>query len=550
MKQMAMMKQIDICLQCWRNQSIASRLTGLFFVALAIWVLATFKQHGISNDEYVQHHYGQLLIQWYASGFNDDSAFHFKNLYLYGGLFDLIAAGIEPYSSLWVWDLRHLISAGFGMLGFYGAYLLAKLVGGPRLGLLTVLLLMLTVSWSGTMFTHTKDVPFATCMLWALYASVFVTRDLEKTAMRYIVLLGVAVGCALGLRIGGAFAVIYLVLMLGMAWLQQRASWGVVLATVLRLMPAALIALVIMALCWPWVMMAPKHILLAVKSFSHFAFNMQTILNGTVYNIGDIPRTYLLQYLVVKLPEVGLLGLVSGLLIVCARLAACLRVMGCKYALHQNRTAQVAMTAVLVSVLFPLAFVLYDKPALYNGVRHFTFILPPLTILLAWGLLATWQVLANRQYIRALWAGLALGLTAITMQDILLLHPYEYMRFNRLAGSPQHAQYRWEGDYWTSALREVSHYLTGMNLPKQDKPYLVSICAENEQGEAYVDGRFKITKDWDASDFFIAGTNMHCHQVMKGKVIGAVYRDGMLLAVVKDRRALQGKDRWGTPAKN
>jgi hypothetical protein len=52
-----------------------------------------------------------------------------------------------------------------------------------------------------------------------------------------------------------------------------------------------------------------------------------------------------------------------------------------------------------------------------------------------------------------------------------------------------------------------------------------------------------VTKDWVAADFYISGTNMHCHEVLAGKVIGSVYRNGMLLAVVKDRRQLVGDER-------
>ena len=51
----------------------------------------TFNDYAISNDEPVQHHYGELIISYYASGFRDQSLFNFDNLYLYGGLFDVVA---------------------------------------------------------------------------------------------------------------------------------------------------------------------------------------------------------------------------------------------------------------------------------------------------------------------------------------------------------------------------------------------------------------------------------------------------------------------------
>lgn len=526
-------------------------LSRALLLSLAIWCLVTFRQHGISNDEYVQHTYGQLLLQWYQSGFTNTAAFHFRNLYLYGGLFDLIAAALETSTHLWVWDMRHLLSAAFGWLGFLGVFRLASLIGGPRLGVLSMLLLFLTFSWSGAMFTHTKDIPFATCMLWASYAMVFVVRDMESTQPKYIFLLGLAIGSALGVRIGGAFAVIELCIALTIALYfrdrqQQFALLSVILALIKTLVPAALVAFVIMAVCWPWSVSAPGHILEAVHSFSHFAFSMETIANGHVYKIGEVSRSYLFQYLAVKLPEVACLGLLA---------LALLSPLFYQAVQKTGQTVKTALLVVLVCLLFPLVFVLYDRPALYNGVRHFTFVLPWLVILSACGLIYMWTILRKSQrclmvWVRFVWLGVCIGLSMIAMADMVALHPYEYMRLNRFAGSPQASQFAWEGDYWISAMREVAPALTRMRLPEREQPYLVAVCAETQQGQSYLDPRFQVTKDWVAADFFISGTNMHCHDVLKGKVIGQVYREGMLLAVIKDRRSLTGNERLPSPAKN
>lgn len=526
-------------------------LIRFFWLALIIWVALTFRQHGISNDEYVQHTYGQMLLDWYQSGFKDQDAFHYRNLYLYGGLFDIIAAALDPYIPVMIWDIRHLLSASFGLLGFYGVSRFAYLLGGERLALLAMTLLFLTVSWSGTMFTHTKDVPFATCMLWALYATALVVRDMENVSGKAIVLLGFAVGGALGLRVGGAFAVIYLVLLvLARVFLDHRAErtpiWSRLLRMVVVLLPAAVLAFVFMAMCWPWSVIEPDNLLEAAKSFSHFDFNMQTIANGVVYNISEVPRSYLFQYLAVKLPETALLGIFSLPVLWFAHRSA-LRM--------TDQSTRMVMYTLLVGILFPLVFVMDDRPALYNGVRHFTFLLPLLTIFSAWAIVAVWQAFAQshlhaRVAYQALWAGVLGGLMLVTLVDIVQLHPYQYARLNRLAGDQKQAQFKWEGDYWSSALRAATDQLTEMPLPARDKPYWVAACVDTPQIEPYLDGRFSVTRRWEEADFFLSTTNMHCHEVLKGKLIGGVQRQGMWLAVIKDRRQLRGADRLATPAKN
>lgn len=531
------------------NIKVLRWLTLALFAAFGIFIALTFNHYGISNDEEVQHTYGRLLLDFYGSGFSDQDAFKYRNLYLYGGFFDLIAAILERILPIWVWDLRHLLSGMFGFLGVLGAYKIARLLGGERAGLIAILLLMITGAWSGAMFTHTKDVPFATCLVWALYYTMLVAQQLPAPPFKLTLKLGVAIGCALGMRIGGVFAVFYLVLAIVLAaWLQANGIHQrlVFLGNAIKsLLPAAGISLVLMAIFWPWSVMGPDHILQAAKAFSHFAFNMLTIMNGEVMNIGEVPRDYLPAYLLVRLPEVFLLGLVSLLVVGLVRFKQ----------FDLKSPLALEWFALVVAAIFPLTFILLDKPALYNGVRHFTFIIPPLAILAALGLSATWEALHHRPQLRiALAATLAL-LTSSTVYTLLKLHPYEYVYYNHLAGSVSVAETRWEGDYWSSSLREAAEILES-KIPAGEidgdglnhAPYRVAVCAESIQGQAYLDHRFQVTTDWISADFFISSTNMNCDKVLKGKIIGKVERLGATLAVVKDRRELLHHERMPTPA--
>jgi hypothetical protein len=44
--------------------------------------------------------------------------------------------------------------------------------------------------------------------------------------------------------------------------------------------------------------------------------------------------------------------------------------------------------------------------------------------------------------------------------------------------------------------------------------------------------------EWEQSDFFLAPTQMNCDRDLDGKVIGTVERLGVVIAYIKDRRAL------------
>jgi hypothetical protein len=146
------------------------------------------------------------------------------------------------------------------------------------------------------MFTHTKDISFGACMAWAMYYTLLIARHLPRVPLSLSIKLGVAIGFALGLRIGGAFAVIYLLLLVFVgAYLQAntlKQKLDYCLKSSIALIPAGVTAFCLMILFWPWAIMGFDHILIAAKSFSHFAFNMDTLVNGKFVSIGEISRTY------------------------------------------------------------------------------------------------------------------------------------------------------------------------------------------------------------------------------------------------------------------
>ena len=150
----------------------------LLLAGLLALVLLTFKEYAVSNDEGVQHHYGELIIAYYKSGFTDRSVFDFQNLYLYGGLFDIIAVLLAHLLPFDLYDIRHVLSALIGIGGVAATWATARMIAGPRAGLLAALALTLCGVWYGGMFNHTKDVPFAAAMMGATYYLLRAARDL------------------------------------------------------------------------------------------------------------------------------------------------------------------------------------------------------------------------------------------------------------------------------------------------------------------------------------------------------------------------------------
>src|SRR5215469_8049748 len=75
----------------WPRERIADGLALAIIAAIAIIAALTFRDYGLGWDDYAHAEYGGLLLNLYSSGFTDERALSFVNLYAYGGGFDLLS---------------------------------------------------------------------------------------------------------------------------------------------------------------------------------------------------------------------------------------------------------------------------------------------------------------------------------------------------------------------------------------------------------------------------------------------------------------------------
>ena len=110
---------------------------------------------------------------------------------------------VDPY------DLRHILCALIGIGGIGAAAATARLIAGPRAGLIAATSLTLCGAWYGSMFNHTKDIPFAAAMMGATLFLIRIARRLPSPRAGDIAAFGLLAGAALGERVIGLLLVIY-----------------------------------------------------------------------------------------------------------------------------------------------------------------------------------------------------------------------------------------------------------------------------------------------------------------------------------------------------
>ena len=232
-------------------------------------------------------------------------------------------------------------------------------------------------------------------------------------------------------------------------------EWG---SYLIAFIPGAILAYLIMGLVWPWSVVAPLNPIRAAEYFSRFFEKpWRELFGGQLIEVTQMPRDYVPVLLVVQVP---LLMLVTGLSGTVGAFVAAVR--GWQHGADIRRRA--VLLALVLAPTVPVLVTVATRPGLYNGIRHFVFILPPLAVL--GGLAVAWVAQHLERYGPVAMAAGAFAIIAgiaPPVVDMVRLHPYEYTYYNRLLGGVAGARPRYMLDYWglslTQASRELLAYL-------------------------------------------------------------------------------------------
>ena len=461
---------------------IFDQLATAVLGVVAIIALLTFRDYGLSWDDYAHSEYGDLLLQFYASGLRDRRALSWVNLYYYGGGFDLLAAFVAKFLPFTLFETRRLIGAAIGVLGLFVTWRIGRRVGGPAAGLLALALLATCPLYYGHMFMNPKDSPFAVAMAIFLLGLVRCFEEYPRPSIATGALVGAGFGLAFGSRIMGAFGAIgalaALALIVALEWRAGGLRWaGARLARfVLALVPALALAYAVMALIWPWSVSDPLNPLRAVEYFSRFFEKpWHELFDGRVISVPDMPRSYVPMLFALKLPAIfsillpplAVLGGVAGISLVDA-------------AARKFRFAPIAAAALfIIGVVMPVA-------------------------------------------------------------EMVRLHPYEYTYFNGLSGGVAGARNRYMLDYWGLSLKQASHALLARlaqhhEIKPRDRRWKIAVCGPHRSPQVELGPDFETTWDPSGADFAMMLGEFYCAR-LDAPLLLDVVRDGVPYARVYDIR--------------
>jgi hypothetical protein len=137
--------------------------------------------------------------------------------------------------------------------------------------------------------------------------------------------------------------------------------------------------------------------------------------------------------------------------------------------LYRTFTTRQKATILLVGwqILFLPLLAIARNSTLYDGMRHFLFIVPPLAALAVIASGWIYRVLRGKTLKIAVTVLFVMCLVPIAV-DMVQLHPYQYLYYNRLSGGLASANGRYETDYWGLSVREAIGWLNE-NAPTGSK---------------------------------------------------------------------------------
>jgi hypothetical protein len=529
--------------------SACDAATWLLLSALAVIAYATFADYGLGWDDYTHSQYGQLLLDYYASGFTDRRALSFVNLYMYGGGFDMLAALLAKALPFDLFETRRLVGAGVGIFGMAITWRLARRLGGPVAGFVATALLATTPIFYGHMFINAKDAPFAVAMTLLLFGLVRALEDYPRPRVSTVVIFALGLGLTLGTRIMGGMTALYMILPLAVVaghdvrstgWTHATRTFGVF---VLRLAPGLVLAYAVMAIVWPWSVIEPLNPIRAVGYFSQFFEKpWKEMFGGQPISVPDMPRSYLPTYLGMKLPEILLLLGSAGML---GTLTA-------QFRRDIPAPRRAALLLIAMAVLVPIAITIATRPAMYNGIRHFIFILPPVCVLggLAGSYVLHWLAHHSRLAAAAGAFAIVMGL-AVPAYHMRALHPYQYTHFNTISGGLRAADKGYMLDYWGLSFKEAADELLGIldeqgTQTPEGRRWVIAVCGPHPPAEVELGQDFLTTWNTKGADFALMLGEFYCAE-LKAPELVRIEREGVVFARVYDLRGRNIPDLFTLP---
>jgi hypothetical protein len=301
---------------------------------------------------------------------------------------------------------------------------------------------------------------------------------------------------------------------------------------VVALLPGFGFAYVLMGLLWPWSVISPLNPLKAAEYFSvFFEKPWREVFEGRLIAVPDMPASYLPVQFGMQLPEILIVFALGGLALAAWRILSG----------SESTSRRATLILLTTSLLFPVLLAMATRPAMYNGARHFVFLLPLMAVL--GGLAGAWLFERVGELGRpALYGAAAVAAIALAspVVEMVRLHPYEYTHYNHIEGGVRTAAHDYMLDYWGLSFKQAAQQLRDrlgqrLETPPNGRKWKIAVCGPHPPAAVELGPEFELTWDSKGADFALMLGVYYCTD-MRAPLLAEVEREGVTYARAYDIR--------------
>jgi hypothetical protein len=452
----------------------------LLAFALVIGLL-TFRDYGFTWDEPLFYKYADALgyaytpANWVSGHFDlnqsyGPSADDHKNR---GPAYLLLAR--EPvylveYFNVDTGSAWHLINFLTFLLGVYFLYKICERFVRPwAAAAASGLFASQPLLW-GHAFINPKDMPFLVFLTGSVFLGLRMVDELADSSgqsfprmVLHILLPAAFLGIATSNRVLGPLAGLLIVVY----FLLRRPTWRGALWVVMY----GSLSIIVMLATWPYLWESPLRFLQVFQFMSDNPTVLPVLFGDQVYRAYDLPRRYLPFFLFFTLTEILWPFFLLGLVVACRKL-------------KHDFPKLIQILLILAWFIIPVAYAILGRPPMYDGMRHFLFILPPIFIITGFAFEYLFDL------VKKTWISIPLVVIALLpgVLGIVRLHPYEYTYYNSFIGGTAGAFRHYETDYWLTCYKEAVEQFDQMATG----PVKLYVHREAEVAQPYAAGNVTV----------------------------------------------------------
>jgi hypothetical protein len=464
----------------------------LFILSLLAGIL-TYQDFGISWDEPVQREMGYVSYNYIFE--NDTTLNHYLERD-HGVGFELPLVFVEKSMGITdsreIYLMRHIASHIFFLLGGFAMYVLCYFTFRSRwLATAGFLMVVLHPRLYAHSFINSKDTPLLVAFIFCYLCSYIAFK---KQRWGWMMLAGAAVGYATSIRIlgivPGAALLGFLVIDLIMAAAKKQSPRR----PLLHLVSFCSGFCLLLYIAWPVLWQSPvSSFVECFRSLSHFRWDYKVLFEGKKILASKLPAHYLPAWIAITTPAIWLLACLAGLILVFAK--------ALRRPLHYlTDVSDRQFLLYLYCTIAPVAMILILDSIVYDDWRHVYFIYPSFVMLALYAIHGL-----RKQSWKNLAVAAILAQAGLTVYDLVRLHPFPQVYFNRLVShKSEYLRMHYEMDYWGCSYKQALEYLIAHD-PEHDikiqwgsPPLLINCDILQKQDRS----RIKFLQPWE-SNYFI-----------------------------------------------